>query len=96
MNVLEAITDYFHEVAWSKWNIYKCFNHLLEKCEDITSEDCEKIKTELKCHLRSISTHHSMSRKVHDKANKLLNELDQFFQSKKVRMILDERDIKVI
>ncbi|RHZ88459.1 hypothetical protein Glove_22g94 [Diversispora epigaea] len=77
MNISEAITNYFYE-------------RRVRILQDITSNDCEKIKTELKFHLRSISTHNSMSKKVHNKAYRLLDELDQFFQSK--REIQNEDD----
>ncbi|PKC04121.1 hypothetical protein RhiirA5_422715 [Rhizophagus irregularis] len=60
--------------------------YMMNISEDITSEDCEKIKEKLRCRLRSISTHNSMSKKVYNKANKLLGELDQFFQSKRVKV----------
>ncbi|CAG8588881.1 209_t:CDS:2 [Ambispora gerdemannii] len=95
MSISEVIANYFHEVSYGKWDLFSCFDSVLEACKNITSEDCEKIKTELSFHLRSISTHNSMSKKVHNKANRLLDELDQFFQSKRVTMIIDERDTKV-
>lgn len=82
MNISEVIANYFHEFSYGKWNLFGCFNSVLTAYEDITSEDCEKIKEKLRCRLRSISTHNSMS---HNKANKLLGELDQFFQSKRVK-----------
>ncbi|CAG8554147.1 6310_t:CDS:2 [Diversispora eburnea] len=94
MNVSESITNYFYETSWGKCDLFGCFDCVSEECKDITSEDCEKIKPELRFHLRSISTHNSMSKKVHNKANRLLDGLDQFFQSKRVTMIFDERDAK--
>jgi hypothetical protein len=95
MNISEVIANYFHDVSWSKWDLNNCLKTVIKTCEDITSEDCEKIKTELRSHLNSISSHNSMSKKVRNKASKLTDELDRFFQSKKVKTILDEKNMKV-
>ncbi|CAG8693252.1 12748_t:CDS:10, partial [Acaulospora morrowiae] len=54
----------------------------------------EDIIAEFKCQLQLISTHNSVNKKARDKATKLYNDAERFFQFKEVIAFFDQMDKK--
>ncbi|CAG8606342.1 11066_t:CDS:10, partial [Ambispora gerdemannii] len=95
MHISSGITQYLRETTFTKWTVHKCLEFLAENCAGVTSEHREEIMAELKHQLHLISTHNSMNKKAQEKATKLFNNVERYFQFKEVTAFFDQMDKKL-
>jgi hypothetical protein len=95
MHFSSGISQYLRDVAFTKWSIYNCLEFLAENCAGVTSEHREEIMAELKHQLQLTSTHNSINKKAREKAIKLFNGIEKYFQFKEVTAFFDQMDKKV-
>ena len=95
MHISSGITQYLMDVTFTKWTIHNCLEFLAENCAGVTSEHREEIMAEIKHQLHLTSTHNSMNKKAREKATKLFNGVERYFQFKEVIAFFDQMDKKV-
>ena len=95
MHISSGITQHLRETTFTKWTVHKCLEFLAENCTGVTSEHREEIMAELKHQLHILSIHNSMNKKAQEKATKLFNSVERYFQFKEVTAFFDQMDKKV-
>jgi len=95
VKISNAIILYFDETPFKEWNLSNCLSHLIAKCSNIKS-DCQKdINDGIKNRLHFIINHQGMFQPKKDKALKLYNNVDRFFELKETITFFEVLDVEV-